>query len=77
MFLALTVETTNTSILAVKFKTPGNMKSMTVYAYHSIQATNHKDYHFLHTFYNYKIFFEPLLSKQLQKMLMIFSTSKQ
>lgn len=39
MFLALIVEATNTSALAVKFETPGNIKSMTVHAYHSVQAT--------------------------------------
>lgn len=39
MFLALIVEATNTSAFAVKFKTPGNMKSKTLHAYHSIKAT--------------------------------------
>lgn len=38
MFLALIVEATNTSALAVKFETLGNIKSMTVHAY-SVQAT--------------------------------------
>lgn len=32
MFLALIVEATNTSAFAVKFKTPGNMKSKTLHA---------------------------------------------
>lgn len=39
MFLALIVEATNASGLAVKFKTPGNIKSVTVRGYHLREVT--------------------------------------
>ena len=38
MFSALIVEATNVSVLAVKFKTPGNIKSMTVCGYCLIEV---------------------------------------
>lgn len=39
MFLALIVEATNASVLAVKFETPGTIKSMTVCSYCLIEVT--------------------------------------
>lgn len=39
MFLASIVEATNTSVLAVKCKTPGNIKSMIVRGYGMTEVT--------------------------------------
>jgi len=39
MFLALIVEATNTAVLAVKFQTPGNIKSMTARGYGLTEVT--------------------------------------